>query len=107
MTHSARLSVHHRQPGERHQDRLRHAEAPESHPRRQPRHDGERGHLRPGSDFGADEKARLRHHRTGGEAAREGHSREGPHTAKYLNEFIRGKGKKAEGKTDTPPPPQA
>lgn len=27
-----------------------------------------------------------------------------PTLAKYLNEFRRGKGKKAEGKTDTPPP---
>ena len=30
-----------------------------------------------------------------------------PTLAKYLNEFRRGKGKKAEGKTDTPPPPVA
>ena len=29
-----------------------------------------------------------------------------PTLAKYLNEFRRGKGKKAEGKTDTPPPPE-
>ena len=29
-----------------------------------------------------------------------------PTLAKYLNECKRGKGKKAEGKTDTPPPPQ-
>lgn len=28
----------------------------------------------------------------------------GPTLAKYLNEFKRGKGRKAEGKTDTPPP---
>lgn len=30
-----------------------------------------------------------------------------PTLAKYLNEFRREKGKKAEGKTDTPPPPAA
>ena len=30
-----------------------------------------------------------------------------PTLAKYLNEFRRGKGKKAEGKTDTPPPQQS
>ena len=29
-----------------------------------------------------------------------------PTLAKYLNEFRRGKGKKAEDKTDTPPPPE-
>ena len=29
-----------------------------------------------------------------------------PTLAKYLNEFRRGKGKKAEGKIDTPPPSQ-
>lgn len=29
-----------------------------------------------------------------------------PTLAKYLNECRRGKGKKAEGKTDTPPPPE-
>ena len=29
-----------------------------------------------------------------------------PTLAKYLNECKRGKGKKAEGKTDTPPPPE-
>ena len=29
-----------------------------------------------------------------------------PTLAKYLNECRRGKGKKAEGKTDTPPPPK-
>ncbi len=29
-----------------------------------------------------------------------------PTLAKYLSEFRRGKGKKAEGKTDTPPPPE-
>lgn len=39
-------------------------------------------HLRPGSDLGADEEARLRHHPTGGEAAREGHPREGSDSGK-------------------------